>query len=940
MIKGFKKIFFILFILQIVLIAGCKKNDAVKVETESLPFSDKVVTGTLDNGLKYYIRQNDFPSDKVELRLNIRSGSLNETEEERGLAHFVEHMAFNGTKNFKSNDVIKFMEESGLVFGKDTNAATSTDYTNYQLTIPYDNDKLINTGFLILKDWAVNITFDEEEIEKEKGVIVEEWRARNDVRYRMGVESRKYTLAGSLYPERDPIGLMEVVKNANKELLEGYYKKWYRPDNMAVIVVGNIDIERAKKLIIDNFADIKPMKYVTPVSRAVNYPKGIRTAVVKDKEAKGIFATLYIYHKGNRTQTYNDFKEDILESGAMNMFARRMMLDIQEKKLNLLSLKGNANIFGDSTKLVTFYGSFIPNTFKESLQTMLLEIERANRFGFTKEELEYFKKTQLSFLEKASKPDYKFPSNKYADQLSAFDTNGGYFTEYYQDKALIERVFNETNITSFNRAFQKMLASNDMLLIISAPENQSADIQISNDIFNKMYETAKKSQLVQVDDKSYTGKLIDKEINPGKVISRIDDKSLDVTEVVYENGVKLYIKDNKEENNKFVLAGKKQGGLSILSDDEYIYADLMTKVINKSGFKNISKRNLDNLMAGKNVNISPAVTDYTFDMAGSGFSEDIESSFQLLYKYFTAPVIDEKLLSAYINSLSSKIILDENNAKLQFGRKATEIMYNDNYRRNYLLQEDLKNINAEKLLNIFNNNYLDVNNYIFVVSGDIDIEKVIELGAKYLGSLNKVNKKAYYVDRNLNFRKHDALYEDYGDIENRTTLNIMKMTQPNHNDKGRYIAGLVRNILSIRMREAIREELSGAYSVSTFIRYVEIPKTEVITKISFPCDPLRKDEVKEKTLNIYNKFLEKGINEEELQSAKLVLKNNYSSAVKENKYWMNTLSYNNLMGLDIYSLEEINSIIDNLTVSDVNKFIKESLSGADTFISIFNPEKK
>ena len=168
----------------------------------------------------------------------------------------------------------------------------------------------------------------------------------------------------------------------------------------------------------------------------------------------------------------------------------------------------------------------------------------------------------------------------------------------------------------------------------------------------------------------------------------------------------------------------------------------------------------------------------------------------------------------------------------------------------------------------------------------------------------------------------------------------MKMTQPNHNDKGRYIAGLVRNILSIRMREAIREEASGAYSVSTFIRYIETPKTEVFTRISFPCDPSRKNEVKEKTLNIYNKFLEKGINEEELQAAKLVLKNNYSSAVKENKYWMNTLSYNNLMGLDIYSLEEINSIIDNLTVSDVNKFIKESLSGADTFISIFNPEKK
>lgn len=939
MSKRFKKLFFILFILQTALIAGCKKSEITQVETELLPFSDKVVTGTLDNGLKYYIRQNDFPSDKVELRLNVRSGSLNETEEERGLAHFVEHMAFNGTKNFKSNDVIKFMEEAGLVFGKDTNAATSTDYTNYQLTIPYDNDRLINTGFLILKDWAVNITFDEKEIEKEKGVIIEEWRARNDVRYRMSVESRKYTLAGSLYPERDPIGLIDIIKKANKELLEGYYKKWYRPDNMAIIVVGNIDTEKAKKLIIDNFADIQPMDYVKPADRDVDYPKGIRTAVVTDKEAKGIFATLYIYHKGNRTKTYNEFKEDILESGAMSMFARRMMLDIQEKKLNLLALRGNTNIFGDSTKLVTFSGSFIPNTFNESLQTMFLEIERVKRFGFTKEELEYFKKTQLAFLEKASKPDYKFPSNKYADQLSFYDTNGGYFTEFYQDKALVERVFNETNITSFNRAFQNMLDSNDMLLIVSAPENQSADIKISNEIFNKMYETAKKSQLTQAASQAFTGKLINEEIQPGKVISQTENKSLNITEVVYENGVKLYIKDNKEENNKFALTGKKQGGLSVLSDDDYIYADLMTKVISKSGFKNISKRNLDELMAGKNINIAPAVTEYTFDFTGAGFSEDMESAFQLLYKYYTAPVIDEKFLNAYINSLSTKITLEKNDAKIQFGRKATEVMYNDNYRRNYLLEKDLKNISAEKLLNIFNNNYLDVNNYIFAVSGDIEIEKVIELGAKYLGSLKKNDKKAQYIDRNLQFRKHYALYEDYGDIENRTTLGIINMTQPNPNDKGRYIAGLARNILSIRMREDIREESSGAYSVSTFIRYIEIPKTEVFTRISFPCDPSRKDEVKEKAVNIYNKFLEKGISDEELQAAKLVLKNNYSSAVKENKYWINTLSYNNLMGLDIYSLEEINSIIDNLTVADVNKFIKESLYGADTFISIFNPEK-
>ena len=801
------------------------------------------------------------------------------------------------------------MEEAGLVFGKDTNASTSTEYTNYQLTVPYDNNRLINTAFLILKDWAVNITFDKEEIEKEKGVIIEEWRARNDARYRLSVESRKHTLAGSLYPERDPIGVMDIVKSANKELLEGYYKKWYRPDNMAVIVVGNIDIERAEKLIMDNFADIPVSQVYEPASKNINYPKGIRTAVVSDKEAKGIFATLYIYHKGKETTTYSEFKEDVLEMGALNMFARRMMLDIQEKKLNLLALRGNVNISGDNTKIVTISGSFLPNTFNASLKSMLQEIERVKRYGFTKDELNYFKTTQMAFLDKASKEDYNFPSSKYADQLSDFDTKGGYFTEFHQYEKLFEKVFNETNITSFNRAFQNMVSSNDMLLLVSAPENQLSDINISSDIFNKMN-------------------------------AEIDNKALGVTEVVYENGVKLYIKQNKEEHNKFELSGKKLGGLSILSDDEYIYADTMTKVISKSGFENISKRNLDELMAGKNISISPAVSEYTFDFTGGGFSDDIESGFQLLYKYFTAPVIDKNFLSAYINSMAAKIELDKNDAKIQFGRKATEKMYNKNYRRNYLIEDDLKEINADKLLSIYKNNYLDINNYIFAISGDVDVEQVIKLGAKYLGSLKKIDKKSYFKDRNVYLESTYAEYEANGDSEPRTTLNIIKMAKPKANVQGRFIAGLTRNILSIRMRETIREKESGAYSVSTFIRYMEAPKTEVFTKIAFPCEPSRKDEVRAKTLNVYDNFITKGITNEELQASKLVLKNNYSTAFKENKYWINTLTYNNLMGLKVYSLEEINNIYDKLTVEEVNKFIHDNLLGADTFISILNPEQK
>ncbi len=928
-----------ILVLQLFLIAGCKKSSK-QVENEIMPFSDKVITGTLDNGLKYYIRYNDFPSDKIEMRLNVRSGSLNETNEERGLAHFVEHMAFNGTKNFKGNDVIKFMEEAGLVFGKDTNAATSYDYTNYQLTVPYDNERLINTGFNILKDWATNITFDEEEIEREKGVIVEEWRMRNDVRYRMGVESRKHILSGSLYPERDAIGLMDVVKGANRELLVGYYNKWYRPDNMAIIVVGNIDPEKAKQKIIETFSDIAPKEKHEAASKNINYEKGIRTAIVKDKEAKGIFATLYIYHKGHQTETYEDFKEDILESGAMNMFGRRMSLDIQEKKIDILALRGMTSILGDNTKTAVFSGSFLSSKFNESLKTMLLEIERVKRYGFTKEELEYFKTTQLSFLEKAAKPDYKFPSEKFADQISSYDTMGGYFTEFHQDKALIERVFNETNITSYNRAFENMLNSDDMLLVVSIPENEEKNVDISVKKLTALMKEVEESKISKVEEKGFTGHLINEEIKAGKVAQRQEDKKLGVTKVVYENGLTLYIKQNKEEVNKFLIQGKKQGGLSILEGKDYLFANTMTQIISRSGFDNISKRNLDTLMAGKNVNVSPSITEYSFDIAGGGFSDDIEYAFQLLYKYYTAPTIDKDYLSAYKNSLKTQLELEANDNKIQFARKATEVMYNDSYRRGYLLQSDIKDINEELLLNIYKNNYLDINNYIFAISGDFDIEKVIELGGKYLGSLKKVDKKAFYKDRNLYLREKYKVYEGYGDIEDKTSLSIIHMTKPNVNSKGRYLAGLSRNILSIRMRESIREKESGAYSIASYIRYMESPKTEVFTKIAFPCEPARKNEVMDKTINVYNEFIKNGITKEELESSKLALKNNYKSALKENKYWVNSLSYNTLMGVSIESLDEINNIYDNLKVEEVNKFIKDNLENSYTFISIFNPEKK
>ena len=941
MVKSLKNLLFLLVIAQVFLLTGCPKQVSVNTDKDSkIPFSDKVVTGTLDNGFKYYIRENDYPSNKVELRLNVRSGSLNETDEERGLAHFVEHMAFNGTKNFKGNEVVKFMEKAGLTFGADTNAYTSSENTNYQLSVPFDDEQLIVDGFRILRDWATNITFDEKEIEKEKGVIVEEWRARNDPRSRIREQSIIHTMKESAYVERDPIGLMNIVKGANKELLEGYYKKWYTPENMSIVVVGVIDKKKAEKLIKDIFSDMEKRSTPTPVSKNLNYPSGIRVGIASDKDFKGINASIYMYSKGKITETYNEFKDEFIKNGALAMFNRRMNLNIQEKKLDLLSVMGRKLLFGDNANISMFAGSFNKGNFNKQLEILLTEMERAARYGFTKSEYDFFKKVQTTQINTVAKEGYKFPSKEYAEQISSYDTKGGYFTEFSQDKILVEKVFNESNITNYNNAFKELVKSRDIVLMISIPESYRKHIKLTNAEFKSLIKKVENAEIANVTESEFVGKLISEEIKPGTVIKKEENKELGTVEVTYSNNAKLIIKKNVEDKDKYVIAGKKLGGYSIMTDREYLLSSILPKVIASSGFEKISNRNLQVLMAGSIAHIAPETTEYTFGYTGGGVSKDLEKAFQLIYKYATAANIDEDVLNATKKSLELSTDLDNKDKKLQAIRKANIELYNNKYRRNYLLKEDLAGINAAELLGIHKKYYSDLSNFVFTISGDVDEKKAIELGAKYIGGFKKIDNKSNYIDRNLYLKKHRGEKTVAVDNENKTTFNIIYMKDNKRIDNGMFYVAFARNTLSIRLREAIREELGGVYSIRSVLRYAEYPTTDLNGKISFTAEPSRKEELKKRVFEIFNEFIEKGITAEDLEIAKKSLIRNYETRFKENKYWANVLPYNSLLNEKVYSLNEAIKIFNTVKVDEVNKFIKDTMTDVDMYTLIIDPEKK
>lgn len=941
MIKTVKNVRRLITALAAVFACGFLLNSAAWAGVEEkLPFSDKIIYGKLENGLQYYIRQNDLPMDKAELRLNVRTGSLNETEAERGVAHFVEHMAFNGTRNFKGNDLIKFMEELGLTFGQHSNAYTSSENTYYQLSVPAERDELIADSFKIMRDWADGITFDEKEIEREKGVITEEWRMRNDMRSRIRNMSREYLLEGSLYPQRDPIGLMEIIASADKALLKGYYDKWYTPENMSVIVVGNIDPEKAEKLIKQNFASLKAKKTPEKADTSVPFQEGLRVRTITDPEAASVSLSYNIFSREGRVETYEHLRRNVLESGAMSMLNKRVAAKILEKRSELLSFRAGKSGMTDSLALTRFSIMTRPETIDSDIKEMLTEIERVKRYGFNADELREFVTSQKTYLERAASPDYKYPSDKYADMIAQYDTFGGHLTEFTQDKALLDRIFGETDIKDYNEAFSRLLLSDSRMVILTMPERDADKISVTEEKFLKILSEAEKSEIKAEASGGILDKIISKEPEGGIIKSRKSFANVDGELITYGNGVRLFIKNNPVDKNRFMLTAKKPGGFSVMGDEEILYADFMQKALIASGFQGISRRELQTFLAGKRVNAAPSVTGSTFDFGGGGDSEDMETMFQLIYKYLTAPDIDRNAFDALIKSTANSLENAEKDKKTVFFRDAAEKMLNDNYRRGYLLEADLPGITPEKLMKIYKAYFSDINNFIFVISGDVDREKTAELGRRYLGGLPAVNVRAEAVDRGIRLKDKYGTAEGFGDVENRSTVMIRFDKDVEYTANGRYSTSLLRRVLNQRMRENIREDMGGVYSVSAFISYSDYPETVFSGRVSFTCDPARRDGIIEEVLRIINDIAENGITSKELETAKNQQNVQYDASGEDNRFWAGTIVFDFIRDEPVLSVGELKEIVNGISLESVNAFAAEYMKDMRIFAASYNPEAK
>jgi zinc protease len=732
---------------------------------------------------------------------------------------------------------------------------------------------------------------------------------------------------------------MEVVASADRALLKGYYDKWYTASNESLIVVGNIEPAAAEEMIKKYFSSMKKQETPKKASDYVPIKNELRFGLISDPEARATLFSVMLFDGRGEINTYGRLKRYFLESGTMSMFNKRVRGAIAEKRTELSSFSGGISYQDNNIATFRFTVTTTPESLESDLAAVLAEIERAKRFGFTEMEIREFAANQKTFYERAAAPDYKHPSSGYAGDIADYDSAGGTFTEFSQDKELIDKILDEADASDFNRAFNALFDSGSILVLVTVPERDREKITLNAERFKIAAARAGAEDIEPDKAEEIVDKLIDKIPDGGAVKSEKVYENADGMLITYNNGVRLFIKNNPVDKGHFAFAARKPGGNSVLKDDEALYMDLAIQAAEASGFDNITMRQLQVLTAGTRANVRSAVSEYMFEFIGGGDSEDLETFFQLLYKKLSAAAVDENTLSAIIKPLETRLLNTEKDKRTLFFRQTTELMNNNKYRRSYLLSSDLPGITPEKLLNLYTTNFEDAGNFAFVISGDFDIQTVIELGRIYLGSLPAPKEKSVAVNRGVTLAKPSGVSQGYGDMENKSTVQIRfdKDIMPLEN--GEYIIPLVRRVLDQRIRENIREDKGGAYSVSVSLSYGEYPEAKFSGSVYFTCDPRRKEELVKEIHAILENFAEKGITEDELSVAKTQHNAQYDSAKDVNAFWTNLVSYNLVLDEEILSVDELKEIISSVTLPDAENAVAVLMRDMRIYTAVFNPEE-
>jgi len=912
--------------------AGLRPNPQTAAD---LPLWSEVHKGTLSNGLTYYIMKHGKPEKRVLMWLAVNAGSVDEDEDQRGLAHYDEHMAFNGTKRFPKDALVNYLQSIGMRFGADLNAYTTWQQTVYQLEVPTDKPEFIAKGFDILRDWAGDVTYDPEEVRKESGVVLEEWRLGRGAGMRLFDKHAHVVFKGSRYADRITIGLPEIIKAGKRDALTRYYKDWYRPDNMAVIVVGEIEPAQIEKEIKARFGDLKnPDNERKKVAGGVPKADGTRISIETDKElpSASIDVANLVPHRSNSTE--QDFRRFVVED-VYQTIANERLAQLRRRP-DAPFTSAFTSIGAEVREIDAFSRSAQAKNGKteDALRALMTETLRIERHGFSQAELDRAKTIIARRSEESADQEATANGRVYTDEITR-----NYFTKELMigraaERDLTKKFLPLITVDELNALVKTFGTTENRVITISLPEGQPL---IKEDRVKAIIAEVEKSEIPAWEDKPIPTELMAKPPAPGKIVKEKKLDKIDVTEWTLSNGARVIVKPTDYERDAVVLTADSPGGTALVKDKEFKDARFASQVVGLGGVADLDADTLGKVLAGKQISVSASIGEVSEGLNAQASPKDLETMFQLLYLRVTAPRKDEEQFKVWQANSAEQLANQERSPEFQYFKSSAEALYNNNLRRNLPRPDDFAKVDLDKALAFYKDRFSDVSDFTFVIVGEVDLAKLKPLVETYLASLPGKNR--HEKEKDLGIRKVPGVVKkqwQFG-IEPKATVRIdFHADDPWTKDKERdlYILG---QVLQNALREEMREEKSGVYGVGANGSIARSPHQERSFSVSFGCDPTRVDELIDAMNKKIAAVATNGIDDAHMNQIKEIYTRTRETDLRTNRFWLNRLAYAYRYGEDPVEIPDTTKTLARMTVPNLKASIAHFLDKKQVYTAIRMP---
>ena len=861
------------------------------VTAQQLPVDPAITTGTLANGVRYYIRENRMPEKRAELRLVVNAGSILEDETQQGLAHFAEHMAFNGTRNFQKHEIISYLESIGMRFGADLNAYTGFDETVYMLQIPTDSAGPLRKGLQILEDWAHGVTFDAAEIDKERGVVIEEWRLGQGADERLRKQYFPVMFQNSQYAKRLPIGQREILASFKPEELTRFYRDWYRPDLMAVVAVGDFDKAAVEQLIRQHFARIPAAPAASRRERRLfDVPDHTETlvAIATDPEATSTVVEV-------------DWKLPVMQQGTVDAYRASLVANLYTSMLNdrfaEMTQKPNAPFIGAGadrgslirTKDAFFLGAAVEESGVErGLEAILTEAERVARHGFTATELERVKTNTLRAYEQMHAERDKSESADYASEYVSAYLEGEGIPGIAYEYQLVQRLLPTITLAELNALSRAWITDRSRVVIITGPQSAAAKLPNREQVL-AVFDRVSKKEMVAYEDVVTNAPLVENLPAPGRVVARSTVAEVDATLLELSNGVKVFLKPTKLKDDQILLGAYSPGGLSLVSDAEYASGVFSGQLIGISGLGSMDAIQLSKALTGRVAMASAGAGETSEAVSGFASPRDLETMLQLVYLHFTAPRSDSAAYVSFMERIRASLANRGASPEAAFSDTFALTFWQNHPRAQPQTVEWLDRIDRNAAYRIYRDRFADASDFTFALVGNFDTDSIVPLVQQYLGTLPSTRRIERPRDNGMRPVRGVVEKTVRRGVEPKSQTRITFSGPFENTSENRTAIGLLVDILDMKLRDVLREDLGGTYGVSVSQSTQRFPESRFLLSISFSSAPDRLEELTRTVFAELEKIRANGPDADALAKVKEQARRGHETALQRNEFWLSAL---------------------------------------------------